>query len=107
MTKEQATAQPGHQAAFEDRVEDVLTLYAAGMMSKARAEETASACSTGWFRRADQAAFQLGREACDRHAPRCFGVPALDRAFRRGQKAAAARPGRKAGRTASLVHFSA
>ncbi|MCY4473356.1 MAG: hypothetical protein OXC07_11160 [Kistimonas sp.] len=82
MTQKKTTPGADSRLSMDDRIEDVLTLYAAGLMTQASKD----ARSSGWFRRAHQAAFQMGRDFKGVGGGAAFGVPALDRAFRRGQK---------------------
>ena len=68
--------------AMEERVEDILTMYAAGVMSRMEDDYIKS---LGWVDKAEQAAFQLGIEArrVNRHVS--FGVPKLDKAYVQGR----------------------
>ena len=68
--------------AMEERVEDILTMYAAGVMSRMEDDYIKS---LGWSQRAEQAAFQLGREARRLNRHYSFGVPKLDRAYIKGR----------------------
>ena len=68
--------------AMEERVEDILTMYAAGVMSRMDDDYIKS---LGWAQRAEQAAFQLGMEARRANKSVSFGVPKLDRAYIQGR----------------------
>ncbi len=68
--------------AMEERVEDILTMYAAGVMSRMDDDYIKS---LGWAQRAEQAAFQLGVDARQANTNVSFGVPKLDRAYIQGR----------------------
>ncbi|MCG8454468.1 MAG: hypothetical protein MI717_14945 [Spirochaetales bacterium] len=67
--------------AMEERIEDILTMYAAGVMSRM---DNSYSKSLGWTQRAEQAAYQLGVESRRVNRDLSFGVPKLDRAYRQG-----------------------
>ena len=68
--------------AMEERVEDILTMYAAGVMSRMEDDYNKS---LGWAERAEAAAFQLGIDARKANRHVSFGVPKLDRAYIQGR----------------------
>ncbi len=65
----------------EERIEDILTLYAAGVMSYMDGD---SAKGGGWIQRAEVAALQMGAEAFQSSGI-MFGVSELDKAYARGR----------------------
>ncbi|CAM3759561.1 hypothetical protein [Parendozoicomonas haliclonae] len=73
--------------AMEERVEDILTMYAAGVMSRMEEDYIKG---LGWAQRAEEAAFQLGVEARQSNRHVSFGVPKLDKAYIQGRAKASA-----------------
>ena len=65
----------------EKRFEDILIMYAAGIMSRMDKDYIKS---VGWIHRAEQAAFQLGMESCQSEKTLSFGVPRLDKSYGKG-----------------------
>ena len=66
----------------EKRFEDILIMYAAGIMSRMDRDYIKS---VGWTHRAEQAAFQLGMELCQSEPTFRFGVSRLDKSYAHGR----------------------
>ena len=72
----------------EQSVEDILVMYAAGVMS--HLDVGNHSCSK-WLARAAQAACQLGIDVDEEHKLPHFGIPLLDQACQEGRYLAAER----------------
>ena len=80
VTKQKVQTATGNDV--EKRFEDILIMYAAGIMSRMDKDYIKS---VGWIHRAEQAAFQLGVESCQGEQIISFGVPRLDRSYGQGR----------------------
>ncbi|WP_211826315.1 hypothetical protein [Kistimonas asteriae] len=68
---------------LDQRVEDILTMYSAGVMARM---EDCYRKSLQWAHTAERAAYQFGLDAGVQGCEVSFGISVLDKAFRRGVK---------------------